>query len=131
MRSRTRILSAAICMLAALAITGHASAQSQILSVETPATSQFITTFDPPGSTNTQADSINREGGITGSYFKNMWHGFLRHANGTIVTFDPPGSTVTQAHSINEEGAVTGSYFGGNMWHGFLRESALQQRLSQ
>jgi hypothetical protein len=85
-----------------------------------------ITTFEVPGSTATEAISINSRGEITG-YFYDVGgeHGFLRHEDGTIVAFDVPG-TGTQARSINPSGEITGFYYDANNSldsgvHGFLR----------
>jgi hypothetical protein len=80
--------------------------------------------FDPPGSTYTQPNSINREGAIAGYYrdAQSVSHGFLRDRDGTITTFDPPGSTYTYPASINRVGAIAGTYNDAQgTSHGFLR----------
>src|SRR5882762_9757860 len=62
-------------------------------------------TFDPPGSTFTQPNSINEEGAVTGYYYKgnklNHTYGFVRSRDGTITTFDPPGAQYTTPQSMN------------------------------
>ncbi len=92
-----------------------------------PANAQEVTyiTFNPPGSANTQPNSINAEGAITGSYDDTQYisHGFLRAPDGTITTFDPQGAAYTFARSINRVGAIAGSYVDANVVvHGFLRD---------
>jgi hypothetical protein len=71
-----------------------------------------ITSFDPPGSTNTQPTSINASGVIAGQYndTAGVPHGFVRAANGTITGFDTKGSTATRAAGINGSGVITGQY---------------------
>jgi hypothetical protein len=82
-----------------------------------------ITTFDPPGSVNTQAFSINARGAITGYYNESnlVIHGFLREPNGRFTSFNAPDSISTKAVSINAVGAITGYYqrADGSV-HGFL-----------
>ncbi len=83
-----------------------------------------ITAFDPAGSVDSQAYSINGGRAITGFYrdSNNVWHGFVRAADGTIRAFDPPGSIYTIGASINGNGAIAGSYEdSGGTFHGFLR----------
>src|SRR5207302_2884664 len=85
-----------------------------------------ITSFDPPGSRQTMAFSINASDTITGHYFDTAGsqHGFLRAADGSFTTFDPPGAVCTYAYSINALGEVTGSFQdGANNEHGYLRSS--------
>jgi hypothetical protein len=80
--------------------------------------------FDPPGSTNTQAYSINTGGAITGYYNEAnlVIHGFFREPNGKTTSFDPPDSISTKAVSLNAVGAITGHYQKANgSFHGFLR----------
>jgi uncharacterized membrane protein len=89
-----------------------------------------ITTFDPPNSTSTLPQAINRSGQITGYYSDTRGaHGFLREPNGTIVRFDVPPAgialTSTQAQSINALGQITGNYFDPALdldAHPFLRQ---------
>jgi len=83
-----------------------------------------ITTFDPPGSVDTQAFSINAGGAITGYYNESnlVIHGFLREPNGKFTAFNAPDSISTKAVSINAVGAITGYYQKANgSVHGFLR----------
>jgi hypothetical protein len=66
--------------------------------------------------------AINPAGAITGLYFSDMLHGFLRAPNGTITTFDPLGSTFTFAAAINPSGVITGAFVdAGGVVHGFMR----------
>jgi hypothetical protein len=107
-----------------------------------------IITFDPPGPPGagafqgTQAPGLNSEGAITGFYSDsiNVYHGFLRNPDGTMITFDAPdagtqsvpgfvgtpmgvlGGQGTYATAINKAGAITGFYVDiANTLHGFLR----------
>jgi hypothetical protein len=84
-----------------------------------------VVTFDPSGSTDTEAVSINAEGQITGFYLGSdgTYHGFVRKRDGTFCTFDAPNSQGTFAQSINFFGQITGYYFDGSSYHGFLRGS--------
>ena len=95
-----------------------------ILSSTAPALSQpTITTFDPPGSTETDPQSISN-GAITGSYrdASNVAHGFVRAPDGTITAFDPVGSNGTFGTGINKQGAIAGSYQDASgASHGFTR----------
>jgi hypothetical protein len=89
------------------------------------AVAQTYTTFDPPGSILTVPESINNLGDVTGYYAdsSNVYHGFLRTANGTITTFNPPGSTETIAYGINSSGEITGYANINGYYQGFLRTS--------
>jgi hypothetical protein len=93
-----------------------------------------ITTFDVPGAgatpgsfQGTLSAAINSDGAITGAYVDagDVYHGFLRAANGAITKFDVPGATQgTVPGSINPVGSIVGYYtdaMGAN--HGFLRTS--------
>jgi hypothetical protein len=72
------------------------------------------TTFDPPGSLNTEVYALNGTGTAAGSYRDaSQGHGFIRDAGGNIVTFDPPGSLNTGVAALNESGTVAGIYAGG------------------
>ena len=92
-----------------------------------------FTTFDPPGSVSTSANSINRSGAIAGFYSDgNTYHGFLRSRYGKFTTFDPPGSTDTYPASINDAGAITGSYGDASgVTHGFLRSATTTKKSQQ
>src|ERR1700747_3406633 len=107
-----RVLARCLLLLCTLGLGLFAGAQE----------ATFIT-FDPPGSTGTQVNSINPAGAITGYYFEgNNSHGFLRARGGTFTTFDGPGAAFTLGTSINPAGAITGSYFdASSVQHGFLR----------
>src|SRR5438552_14348032 len=66
-----------------------------------------ITTFDVPGSVDTNARSINTNGTVTGDYHDgSLGHGFVRAADGTIATFDVPGSVYTVGFGISAHGAI-------------------------
>ena len=66
---------------------------------------------------------------ISGLYFDaiNVYHGFMRSADGTFTTFDAlvAGTGAfqgTTSSSINSEGAITGYYIdASDVYHGFLR----------
>jgi hypothetical protein len=97
-----------------------------------------ITTFDPPGESalyglgcyNDCAIGLNDWGAITSSYLdaNNVYHGFLRSPEGTIITFEAPGADTTPndfngtfPYSINDQGVITGYYIdANNVYHGFL-----------
>ena len=99
------------------------------IAVQPSAQSQTFTSIDYPNGTNTYADSINAAGVITGFYQDggNVYHGFLRAADGTFTTFDAQGAgqggrqgTVPQ--NINPAGVVTGYYIdASSVNHGFVR----------
>lgn len=92
------------------------------LGLSLPASAKHtILTFDPPGSTNTTPESINKYDAIAGSYDDNVGtHGFVRTSDGTIVTFDVSGATSTFAKSINSLGTIAGYYI-ADTYRGFLR----------
>ena len=96
-----------------------------------------ITTFDAPGAgtssglvPGTVGGSINDAGNIAGMYSdaSNVFHGFVRAANGTITSFDAPGVGAgmgllqgTLGVSINAAGNVTGAYTDASaVGHGFV-----------
>jgi hypothetical protein len=91
--------------------------------------SDSIATFDPAGSTFTDAYGINASGAITGYYTdeKSVLHGFLRAPGGAITTFDAPGagtgsSQGTVGVGINPHGTISGCYIDANsVGHGFIR----------
>jgi N-acetylneuraminic acid mutarotase len=109
------------------------------------ASSGTITTIDDPnagqsctssfGLCGTIAMSIDTAGEITGGYVdaNNVFHGFLRYANGTMTSFDDPnaGSSGsmqgTGGFSINAAGTtIAGTYMDTNsMMHGFIYTPAL------
>jgi hypothetical protein len=63
-----------------------------------------------------QAVKANRR-----AYGNNVFHSFVRAADGTIATFDPPGAVLSEAQAINNEGWVTGTYIdSSSVTHGFL-----------
>lgn len=81
----------------------------------------IFTTFDPPGSLDTEVLDMNPAGAFVGDYCDAVaCYGFLRTPDGTISTFDPPGSTYTAPLAINPAGAVAG-WFLSSGFHGFLR----------
>jgi len=85
--------------------------------------------FDPTGSTDTEPIDINPAGAVTGSYLdaSSVWHGFLRHPDGSIITVDIPGAgrgtfQGTIAIGINPAGVITGDYSDADgVTHGFVR----------
>jgi predicted membrane protein len=84
-----------------------------------------ITSFDPPGSSETIATSINTEGVIAGSYDDGgQSEGYVRAVNGAITTFGAPeaGYGGTHPYSINRGGAIAGWYEDAStVFHGFVR----------
>ena len=86
-----------------------------------------LTTFDVPGSSETEPSAIDAAGTITGYFGEAKGnHGFVRATDGTFTTFDPPGSaepeSYTFANGINAAGTITGWYIDPSfIGHGFLR----------
>ena len=74
-----------------------------------------FTSFDPPGSTFTNALGINDEGDIAGRYTLSPkrppdgFTGFLRH-NGEFTALTFPGSRETDAFKINNRGSIYGGF---------------------
>ena len=72
---------------------------------------------------------INPEGSITGQYIdgNNVWHGFLRHPDGTFTEFEPRGGgkgpgPVTYAHTVAPDGWINGTYQDLNYtYHAYVR----------
>lgn len=67
--------------------------------------------------------SVNVEGKIAGFYdgIDNLYHAFLRSADGRITQIDVPGSVGSVAASINDSGVITGYYDDINSAaHGFI-----------
>ena len=58
------------------------------------------------------AFSINTFSDIAGAYIDaaGVFHGYLRHHDGTIETLDYPGATTTQGYGVNDRGTVIGVY---------------------
>ncbi|MGA3228142.1 MAG: hypothetical protein ABSC65_30550 [Acidobacteriaceae bacterium] len=98
-----------------------------------------ITTFEAPGAgTGTgqgtgfdQIAGLNITGAVTANYLdgNDVYHGFLRAADGKITTFDAPGADLnagdyagTTPVSLNDLGVVAGYYVDSSfVVHGFLR----------
>jgi hypothetical protein len=108
-------------------------------SLSADAQETHIITFDAPGADTTAGDyngtlalGINDLGTITGTYadVNDVYHGFLRSADGSFTTFQAPGADTTPGSyngtlpiSINDLGVITGNYYDANGFgHGFLRE---------
>jgi probable HAF family extracellular repeat protein len=93
-----------------------------------------FTTIDVPSAVLTNAQGINHQGDIVGTYTDSggRQHGFLR-SGGQFRTIDVPGANVTVARGINDAGDIVGTYqrpgeTGGLPQHGFLltRRGGLQ-----
>lgn len=103
-----------------------------------------VTIFDPQGSIATNAYSINDKGTVAGDYedSSQIFHGFIRARNGTIMTFDQgsPGTLYgttndsvvncqgpgcgTFASSINAGGSIAGYYaYSPFLYHGYVRQA--------
>jgi uncharacterized membrane protein len=85
-----------------------------------------LMTFDVPGATLTNAQGINHQGDIVGSFIDaaGQQHGFLRTGS-QYRTIDVPGARVSFARGINDSGDIVGTYqrqgeTGGVPQHGFL-----------
>jgi len=97
-------------------------AQCMLLSLCALAQLGTITSFDPPGSSQTIPLSINNDGLVTGYYSDgSAVHGFLRTPEGSFTAIDGPGSTATYAWSINSAGWIAGYFYVRQISHGFLR----------
>ncbi|MGC2764927.1 MAG: hypothetical protein WB607_05435, partial [Candidatus Acidiferrum sp.] len=96
-----------------------------------------FTTFEAPGAgkSNSQGTitfNINTAGDITGTYIdaSNVYHGFVRAANGTITTFEVRGAGTgahqgTIAISINTAGDITRTYVDASyVYHRFVRAAS-------
>jgi hypothetical protein len=96
-----------------------------VLVIASNLSAQTITTFDVPGSTDTEPAAINAGGQVTGYYLDaNLaFHGFMRDRDGTLIAIDVPDSTNTNATAINARGQITGYFLDASYaTHGFLRE---------
>jgi hypothetical protein len=51
----------------------------------------------------------------------NVYHGFLRSADGSFATFDPPGSVQTLVVGLSSNETVAGEYIDSTGLHAFLR----------
>ena len=95
-----------------------------------------ITSFDAPGAglgvglnQGTGAYATTDQGVIVGQYqdSNNVYHGFVRYANGSFTTFEAPNagtgaSQGTLAWDINRAGTTAGTYIDGSgVYHGFVR----------
>src|ERR1700693_2183164 len=96
-----------------------------------------IITFDAPGASATAGLGtfpldINDLGQAIGWFVgaQNVFHGFVRYADGRFETIDAPGAGTlagsfhgTIPYSINIHGMIAGQYEdANNVYHGFLRE---------
>ena len=86
----------------------------------------MFTTFDVPGATLTNAQGINHQGDIVGTFIDaaGQQHGFLRSGS-QYRTIDFPGARLSFARGINDAGDIVGTYqrqgeTGGVPNHGFL-----------
>jgi probable HAF family extracellular repeat protein len=85
-----------------------------------------FTTIDVPGATLTNAQGINHQGDIVGTFIdgNGRQHGFLRSGS-QYRTIDVPGANASFARGINDAGDIVGTYqrpgeAGGIPQHGFL-----------
>jgi len=98
------------------------------LSTATRAAGSLVfTTLDVPGATLTNAQGINHQGDVVGTFIDagGLQHGFLRSGS-QYRTIDVPGARLTFARGINDAGDIVGTYqrpsdpVGGIPQHGFL-----------
>lgn len=70
-----------------------------------------FTTIDVPGAVITNAQGINHQGDVVGSFTDaaGLIHGFLR-SGGQYRTIDVPNARVTFARGINDAGDIVGTY---------------------
>lgn len=81
-----------------------------------------FTSFDVPGSIQTNGWDMNPEGDIVGVFVdtNKRVHGFLR-SDGDYTSIDYPGAAATRAFGINPERDVVGAYVdSANKTHGFI-----------
>lgn len=84
-----------------------------------------FTTIDVPGATLTNAQSVNHQGDVVGTFIDatGAQHGFLRNG-GRFRAIDVPGARATFARGINDRGDIVGTYQRpgetGSDNHGFL-----------
>jgi hypothetical protein len=91
-----------------------------------------ITTFDPPGSVNTNNSGIALDGTVTSFYngASLVYHGYIRAPDGAFTFFDVAGAGTgayqgTEPLNINARRDITGAYVDTNgVNHGFLRYSS-------
>lgn len=84
-------------------------------------TKKHVTTLDPPGSTLTNAWSINTAGQIVGAYVDSsgVYHGF-QLSNGKYTSYDAPSSILTEITGINDHGDIVGIFDDSSgVEHGF------------
>jgi hypothetical protein len=121
---RISILMLILCMFLVLA----ASLQAQ--------GAHKITKFNVPGAgksahQGTYGLGIVDDGSIMGFYIdsNNVYHGYLRSADGKFTKYDPPGSVNTFPGGMNSALVIVGYYLDTNgVDHGFLRSPAGNSR---
>jgi hypothetical protein len=84
-----------------------------------------VTVFDYPNATGTNAWGVNAQGDVVGVWREgaNIFHGFLRSAQGEFKSIDFPQATLTRAFGINSNGDIVGTYVLGGKQHGFVRRA--------
>lgn len=87
---------------------------------------QQITSYDPPGSTDTEPAAMNDAGTVVGTFIDTRQHAYIRAFDGTITTVDAPGGVATTGTGINNAGSITGYYSvaGFSGLHGFIRDAS-------
>ena len=101
------------------------AAWSLLVALTGPAQAQYTyTTFDVPGTSDTEAFGINQAGQIVGanSNSSGVSHGFLRDVDSSYTRFDVPGARSTVALGINDASQIVGYYASSGVFHGFLRD---------
>jgi len=90
-----------------------------------------FTTFDPPASIETTPLDVNEKNLVVGTYKENArgfdrYHGFIRHAHGSIEMYDAPDSDgYTVIIGVNKKGTFTGYYRDHqDHTHGFVQDAA-------
>ncbi len=99
-----------VAVVAYVLLTSVASAQMSGAS-SIPNSKSGFTSFDFPGSTNTQATAITPSGEIVGRYFSSdgRQHGFVL-SKGAFTSLDVPGASFTDAAWVNAQGDIAGTY---------------------
>jgi hypothetical protein len=78
--------------------------------------------FPQRGPRGTVVTGINKWNTVVGYYIDSnqMYHGFKRYSNGSVVTLDYPGAQSTSPAAINDFGTIVGGYSGASSSGSFI-----------
>lgn len=85
-----------------------------------------ILSFDPPGSRETYAHSVNDSGTIVGAYVDSLrtTRGFIRDSNGSFENIDAPEAAATTPTAVNNKGEIAGYFMKTGVGdRGFIRQA--------